>query len=126
MAAESLDDIQRRPYEFTPAMEVMRGDMESGINQDVTRIIAQERASRGDPELENVLKVKDVMDDIFGKGSGLSTDGLFDSQVTEAAHGVIHDGPQDFTLSIKQWQQVQNLVEAGIRLGWQKGRDSRG
>lgn len=89
---------------YTPAQRMMREDIES-------------RAP---------VTVKHALDELFGKQAPLSDDELLNRQIREIAMQVLVDLPQSLKLGMIGWQQVQNAIETGIYVGWNRGRSSRG
>lgn len=83
---------------------------------------AQETMAREMSEISDKSSPKTI-GQILDEEVGLPLDR--DEAVVEAALQVIEEGP-NLTLGFREWSRVQALVEAGIRRGYEMGRESEG
>lgn len=76
-------------------------------------------------EMTDPISLGAVLDGVVGRAIqatdddstiGLSQYGEFYQRVPELAHDIINQ--HELSLSLKQWQVVQRMVEQGITVGW--------
>lgn len=111
---KSLRDIGHKKAGLTPAQQIMRTDM-------------LRPAPKSDP-----VKLSDALDESLGMlhdspasdGPEQTPEGKFDDSVTGLALGIIHANAPDVTMSLRQWDVVQGLIEKGLRIGYQRGRSA--
>lgn len=114
---KSLKDVSRKvekkrehlesmPFETTPAQRLMRSEMEAGLHKQ-TPTVAIKGESRP-------MSVGAVLDDVVGQATSA------EQPVTDLAYEIINRHGEGLKLGLREWQIIQNMVEAGIHEGYRR------